>query len=262
MMLVSTATSKREAQHGPVEGDLGLVGNRVGRDEGEDCRQPRVGQRGADHRRRSAPGAGSRPAAAARAASGSRRAPRARSSPAAVRWLSTAAGSRRSRTRSAEAARRRRTAPRCPVGSRSGTSPRRSRIPTRQLSGNSAGSRAFRSATIGRRSASACASVTPGFSRPSRWTDRTPSIRRPRSNDDREVDVGAAPHESLRHDADDRAAGVVQPQLAARARSGRRRTAAARTDSRERPPALRPAGRPRRSASGRAAAARPSRRRY
>ena len=32
---------------------------------------------------------------------------------------------------------------------------------------------------------------------------------------DRHVDVRAAPHESLRHDADHRADGVVEPQLAA-----------------------------------------------
>ncbi len=54
--------------------------------------------------------------------------------------------------------------------------------PTRQLSGNCAGSLFFKSSMIGRRSTSACASLTPGFNRPSRCTPRMPSITRPRSN--------------------------------------------------------------------------------
>ena len=118
--------------------------------------------------------------------------------------------------------------------------------PTRHLSGNCAGSRFFRSAMIGRRSASACASVTPGFSRPSRWTLRTPSTISPALEGDRQVDVGAAPHEALRHDADHRAHRCRSDAAGGRARSGRRRTAAARTDSRARRPAPRPARRPRR----------------
>ncbi len=87
--------------------------------------------------------------------------------------------------------------------------------PTRHVSGNCAGSRALRSATIGRRSASACASVTPGFSRPSRCTLLTPSTTRAALEHDRHVDVRAAPHEALRHHADDRPDRVVEPQLPA-----------------------------------------------
>ena len=46
---------------------------------------------------------------------------------------------------------------------------------TRKFSGNCLGSCRLRSSIIGRRSASACASVTPGLSRPRRWTSVTPS---------------------------------------------------------------------------------------
>ena len=42
--------------------------------------------------------------------------------------------------------------------------------PTRHFSGKAAGSRCLRSAMMGRRSVSACASVTPGFKRPSKCT--------------------------------------------------------------------------------------------
>ena len=68
---------------------------------------------------------------------------------------------------------------------------------------------------IGRRSASACASRDAGLQPPEQvhaahaFDDLAPLER------DRQVDVGAAPHEALRHHADDGAVDVVQAQLPA-----------------------------------------------
>ena len=53
--------------------------------------------------------------------------------------------------------------------------------PTRHVFGNCVGAFRARSSMIGLRSVSACASVTPGFSRPSRCTFLMPSTTRPRS---------------------------------------------------------------------------------
>ena len=180
-MLVSAETSEREYEHRQVERDLGLVGNRVGRHQGEDRRQPGVRQRGADQRR---------PASARiRLSVSNCRTSRPRPAPSAARTRHLplpSAGSRQQQIRDVRARdqqqqpRRRRAGPRRP-GDAARERLREGQEPDAPLSGNWAGSRFFRSATIGRRSASACASVTPGFSRPSRWTMRTPSIRRPRS---------------------------------------------------------------------------------
>ena len=67
---------------------------------------------------------------------------------------------------------------------------------------------------IGRRSADAWASDTPGFKRPSRWTElhvfrEVTSLER-----HRQVDVRASPHEPLRHHADHRPDDIVQAKLA------------------------------------------------
>ncbi len=52
-------------------------------------------------------------------------------------------------------------------------------------------------------------------SRPRRCTMRMPSTTSPRLQHDRQIDVRAAPHEPLRHDADDAPDATVQPQLRA-----------------------------------------------
>ena len=116
------------------------------------------------------------------------RASRARPAPIAARtaisrWRVAARDSRRFETfthaissSSPTAAKRIHSVSRRPLGNVSLNESR----PTRQrLSGNCAGSRCARSATIGRRSASACASVTPAFSRPSTCTFLTPSMTLP-----------------------------------------------------------------------------------
>ena len=183
--------------------------------EREDRGQSRVGERAAERRRRPAPAAGSRSAAAARVASGSRRARRAPSSRAVAPLPSTAAGSRRWRTRSAAAAPRRRTAPRCPADAA------RERLLERQQADAPLVRELRRLALLQVRDdrprdpPPPAPPLTPGFSRPSRCTLRTPSTTSPRSNADRQIDVGAAPHEALRHHADDRADCVVEPELAA-----------------------------------------------
>ena len=202
-----------ESQHGPVEGDLGLVRNRVGRNEGEDRRKPRVGQRGADHRRhqRQEQALGQKLPHEPRAARAERR--------SHAHLPLPDAGSRQHQIRDVHARDQQKDRDGAEQDPHVPLDPARERL----REGQNPNAKVVRKLGWFARLEIRDDRPEIGFRlrvgdarfQPPQQMDGSHALD-PASplEDDGDINVGAAPHESLGHDADHRAAGVVQLQLA------------------------------------------------
>ena len=205
---------QREQQHRRVERDLGFIGNRVRRHERQDRREPRVSQRRADHAggQRQEQALGEQlsnqppPARAERHADGHLALPRARARQHQVRDVG--AGDEQEQRHRAE---QHPDVPADRARERLGEGQQADAPLVGKLGWIALLEVRDDRPQIGFRLRGADAGLqAPEQVHAAHAFDGLAPLER-----DRQVDVGAAPHEALRHHADDRAVDVVQAQLAA-----------------------------------------------